>query len=333
MRCTSRRGTVERILALLLGVWMIGTLTACGTETFSMQYDYEYPVSSYKILKADESDLAKSFASSLCVTDANNAGITTVNMSNANAAGLFNVSTGETIYAKNVHTKYNPASLTKVMTALLALKYGELDSNLTVSENAVHLPSGASNCGLKPGDRLTLDQALHALLICSANDAAIVIAEGISGSVEAFAELMNEEAYRIGATNCHFMNPHGLTQEDHLITAYDMYLIFNAACQYDVFTEIISMNSYTTQYFDKSGSVVEMSVKTTNQYLNGNCKTPDRITVIGGKTGTTNAAGQCLILLAKDIYGNSYIGIILGSIERAVLYEQMTGLLGEVYKQ
>lgn len=331
MRCTNKIGA--RISLLLLCVFALGTFTSCGSKKVSMKYDYEYPVSSYKILKADESDLAKSFAADLCVTEADYTEGTTVDMSHANAAGLFNVSTGETIYAKNVHNRYHPASLTKVMTAIVAMKYGELDQVLTVSENAVSLPSGASTCKLVVGDKITLDQALHALLICSANDAAIVIAENISGSVEEFAQLMTNEAHMLGATNCTFENPHGLTQDGHMITAYDMYLIFNEACKYDIFTEIIQMRSYTTQILDKSGNSRDMSVTTTNQYFTGEYRSPDKITIIGGKTGTTNAAGQCLTVLAKDIYGNSYIGIILGGSERSVLYSQMTKLLSEVYNR
>lgn len=296
-----------------------------------MKYDYEYPVSSYKMINTTQAEVADSFASDLCISESDYSEGTSVDMSTATAAGLFNVSTQETLYAKNIFTKLNPASLTKVMTALIALQYGELDMQLTVSNSINNLPYGASTCGLKEGDTLTLDQALHALLICSANDAAIVIAENIGGSIEGFADMMNAEAQQIGATNCYFLNPHGLTEDNHLITIYDMYLVFNEAIQYSKFTEIIAMSTYTTQYYNKSGNPVELDIKTTNLYLNGTVSEPDKITIIGGKTGTTNAAGQCLVILSKDIYGNSYISIILGSNERTVLYKQMTDLLNEIY--
>lgn len=310
---------------------LVSILAGCSEKQVSMQYDYEYPVTSYKIVPTDQSEKATSFASYLCVSEADYSEDTVVNMDNAIAAGLFNISTGETMYAKNIHTKLNPASLTKVMTAIVALKYGEMDMTLTVSKTINDLPYGASTCGLKVGDKLTLSQALHALLICSGNDAAIAIAEGISGSIEEFSALMNEEAKRIGATNSYFLNPHGLTENNHLVTIYDMYLIFNEAIKYDTFTEIIAMQSYQTQYYDKKDKVKEMSIKTTNRYLTNEYGEPDKVTVIGGKTGTTNAAGQCLVLLSKDIFGNSYISIILGASERALLYSQMTSLLDEIY--
>ena len=198
---------------------------------------------------------------------------------------------------------------------------------ITVSSNMGNLESGAVVCGLAEGDQLTLNQALHALLIKSANDAAVAIADHIGGSVEGFADMMNEEAQAIGATNSHFVNPHGLNAENHYVTAYDMYLIFNEALKYDTVNEIISMTSYDTVYTDKNGNEKTLSVKNTNQYLAGNVAAPDRVTVIGGKTGTTSAAGNCLILLARDTSGNPYIAVILKSAERGILYTEMNALL------
>ena len=183
---------------------------------------------------------------------------------------------------------------------------------------------------LKAGDQLTLNQALHALLIHSANDAAAAIAVHIGGSIEGFAEMMNKEALAIGATNSHFVNPHGLTADNHYVTAYDLYLIFNEALKQDLINEIIHMTSYETVYMDKDGNSKSMSLKTTNQYLNGNFKAPEQVTIIGGKTGTTNAAGNCLILLSKDTSGNPYISVILRSKEKQILYTEMTELLNVI---
>lgn len=248
-------------------------------------------------------------------------------MTDATSAGLFDLNSRTVLYAKNIHERLAPASLTKLMTAVVALKYGNPDDVITVSSNMGNLESGAVVCGLAEGDQLTLNQALHALLIKSANDAAVAIAEHIGGSVEGFADMMNEEAQAIGATNSHFVNPHGLNAENHYVTAYDMYLIFNEALKYDTVNEIISMTSYDTVYTDKNGSEKTLSVKNTNQYLAGNVAAPDRVTVIGGKTGTTSAAGNCLILLARDTSGNPYIAVILKSAERGILYTEMNALL------
>ncbi|MDE6219660.1 MAG: D-alanyl-D-alanine carboxypeptidase, partial [Lachnospiraceae bacterium] len=154
-------------------------------------------------------------------------------MSQATAAGLFDLSSGQVIYAKNVHEKLNPASLTKILTALCALKYGNQDDMLTATENVLISESGAVKLGLTAGDTMTMDQALYTLLLKSSNDVAIMIAEHISGSVEEFAKLMNDTANSLGATNSNFVNPHGLTYPNHYTTAYDLYLICNEAVKYD----------------------------------------------------------------------------------------------------
>ena len=183
---------------------------------------------------------------------------------------------------------------------------------------------------LKTGDTMTLDQALHILLLASSNDVALLIADNIGGSVEHFMEMMNEKARELGATNTHFSNPHGLTDPDHYTTAYDMYLIFNQAIKYDTFNQIINMSSYQTTYFDKNGKEIPYSCGTTNRYLRGQTNPPENITVLGGKTGTTNAAGHCLILHSKDIRGNSYISIVMRCLDSDTLYAEMTDLLNEI---
>ena len=108
---------------------------------------------------------------------------------------------------------------------------------------------------------MTLDQALHILLMYSANDVAMLIAENVGGTTERFIEMMNEEAKRLGATNTQFMNPHGLTQDGHYTTAYDLYLIFNEAVQYEAFSEIINMTNYQTTYYDKDGKAKSLSAR------------------------------------------------------------------------
>jgi D-alanyl-D-alanine carboxypeptidase len=179
---------------------------------------------------------------------------------------------------------------------------------------------------------MTLDQALHVLLMYSANDVAMLIAENIGGTVDNFVEMMNDEAARLGATNTHFTNPHGLTDEEHYTTAYDLYLIFNEAIKYDTFSEIIHMATYQTTYYDQSGKAKELSFKNTNGYINGNVAAPENVTVIGGKTGTTAAAGHCLILLSRDVSGSPFISVILHSDTGDGLYSGMSDLLGEINK-
>ena len=292
-----------------------------------MPYEAQGSVSSYQLINITNRETIDPFAKDLCVA-AGNVSATGVDLSRVEAAALFDTKNLETLYAKNVNGQMNPASLTKVMTALVALKYGSPDDIYTASENVLITESGAVLCGLKPGDKMTLDQALHTLLLQSANDVAILIAEGVAGTVADFVELMNEEAQAIGATNCHFLNPNGLTEEGHYVTVYDLYLIFQEALKYDLFNQIIQMNSYSTVYTASDGSEKALEMETTNLFLRGTYDAPANVTVVGGKTGTTNAAGYCLLLLSRDSSGTPYISVILKDESREGLYEDMTDLLG-----
>ncbi len=318
MKCTNKLAALVTALAVCI------SLSGCAGLPFT---------SKYSVLSSGAGErletLYPTFASDYCVV---NSDIKSADLSLGSnlSAGLFDLTRKETLYAINVNEKAMPASLTKVMTAYCALKYGSLDQVLVAGSDVYVTESGAQKINLKEGDRMTLDQALRILLIYSANDVANLIASNISGSIDAFVELMNKEAVSIGATNSHFMNPHGLTDEEHYVTAYDMYLIFNAAMKYDTFCEIINMTEFQTTYYDVKGGVKEVSVSTTNGYLSGKNTAPKGVTVIGGKTGTTQAAGHCLILLARDVSGNPYISVILKDTESGILYTDMSELLSVI---
>ena len=324
MKCTNR-------LLISAGLILSVFLGGCSSSNILTPYTLDSDVSAFSITNHSTDIKIDSFASNLCVGNANVTKYTSVNMAEATSAALFDVNNTNIIYGKNIHERLEPASLTKVLTAVVALEEGNLDDIITVTNDVNINESGATLCGLKPGDTLTLNQALHALLIHSANDAANAIAVHLGGSLEGFADLMNQKAVELGATNSHFVNPHGLSDDDHYTTAYDLYLIFNKAIEYEAFREIIHMENYSTVYQDSVGNEKEMEFKTTNLFLRGNYKSPDKVTVIGGKTGTTNAAGNCLIVLSKDTAGNPYISVILRSKERQLMYEQMIDLLEEIY--
>lgn len=327
MKCTNR---IAIILLLALTMMMC---SGCGKLKYDFAYEPESEVSSFNVLTDTVGGTVEAFAADLCVTAEDIGTNLPVDMSQATSAVLFDLNSRETIYSKNAHEQLHPASLTKVMTALVALKYGSLDQMLTATDAVTITESGAQLLGLKSGDSMTLDQALHALLMYSANDVAMLIAENIGGgSVDNFVNMMNQEARRIGATNTTFLNPHGLTQDGHYTTAYDLYLIFNEAIKYDTFNEIIHMTSYQMTYYDGTGATKERTIETTNLFLKGNYSAPENVNVIGGKTGTTNAARSCLILLSRDASGKPYISVILKAETRDDLYAEMIDLLEEIKK-
>lgn len=306
--------------------------TGCGGSGYEMPYSVDPEVSSYNVIAFGTDNRVEPFAADLCVITDDVFTGDDLNMDEAESAVLFDINNTEVIYSKNAHERLYPASITKIMTALVALKNSSLDQTLKATDSVKITESGAQLCGLKSGDTMTMDQALHVLLMYSANDAAMLIAENVGGTVDNFVEMMNEEAQRIGATNTHFTNPHGLTDKEHYTTAYDLYLIFNEAIKYEAFNEIIHMSTYQTTYYDKNGKAKELSFKNTNGFINGNVSAPENVTVIGGKTGTTAAAGHCLILLSRDASGAPYISVILHSESGDGLYSGMSDLLGEINK-
>ena len=329
MKCINKK---KKIMASLLACALL--LGGCGSNTaFENAYDVNNVSSAYSVLDGDVSSVVQPFAQDLCVTS-ENVTPASIDVANTECAGLFDLTNKEVLYASNIHKQMNPASLTKIMTALIALEQSNMDDVITATSSVNITESGAQLCGFQEGDTFTMDQALYGLLMYSGNDAGVAIAEHVAGSVEAFADMMNERAKDLGATNTHFSNPHGLTAADHYTTAYDLYLIFNAVMQYDKFVEVIHSTEYSSIYHDKNGTEKELSFKSTNQFLNADSgyKSPDNITVIGGKTGTTEAAGACLILLSKDTAGNPYISVILKADDKTVLYTKMTNLLDAITK-
>lgn len=328
MKCTNRN--MKRIVTVIC-ILTVFLSSGCGaTKNYSFAYDRNRNNTSFSV-SADTLD-GKSldgFSSSLCVENSDVI-LESAEITQAEAVGLFDINDSRVIYAKNIHEQINPASITKILTALCAIKYGNLNDVLTASENVHIEESGAVLLGVETGDKMTLDQALYCLMLKSANDVAIMIAEHVSGSVEAFAELMNQEANSLGATNSHFVNPNGLTDPNHYTTVYDLYLICNEAVKYDKFVEVLHTTSYNSVYYDKNQKEKTISISTTNAYLKGEAFAPNQVTVIGGKTGTTQAAGSCLLLYSKDTAGNPYISIVMKSSDRTTLYKEMTEILQEI---
>ena len=142
--------------------------------------------------------------------------------------------------------------------------------------------------------------------------------------------MMNERALKMGATNTHFLNPHGLTQEGHYTCAYDLYLMFNELLKYPEFLDIIQTQSQTIEYTSADGSLNSKDAKTTNQYLKGGIDTPRTVSVIGGKTGSTSAAGKCMILYATSPAGKPYIVVVMGAEDVDTLYKTINNLCNDV---
>lgn len=214
---------------------------------------------------------------------------------NAESAVLMDAATGQILFEKNMHKRQYPASITKIMTGLLAIEKGNLADSITMSREAVFsIGRNSSHIALDVEEELTLEQALYAIAVASANDAANGIAEHISGSLESFARLMNERAIQCGAMDTNFVNAHGLPHENHYTTAYDMAKIMREAVRNPKFLEIFCEARYEMPPTNKQEEV--RYLKSRNIIINGSYECEG---IIAGKNGWTSQANHTLITAAK----------------------------------
>ncbi len=234
----------------------------------------------------------------------------------ATSAIVIDAKTGNVLFEKNSNERRPMASTTKIMTALVAIKHGNLADMVTVNGDVVG-PGSLGGIDLQPGEQLTLKDLLYALLLPSANDAAVAIADHIGGSVGGFAAMMNQEAVSIGVTNTHFTNPHGLDDPMHYTTAHDLAIIAKTALQNPVFSQIVSTKTY---------SINRPSLGFSEPIENENKLLSSYPGATGVKTGYTSRAGNCLVSSATR-GGVSLISVVLGVDWRKDLFDQSAALL------
>ena len=226
-------------------------------------------------LSAENRFQAETLSADLCVGETS-VPLNDISFSSQVKAGLFDLDHKKVVFAQNMYDQVYPASITKIMTALLAMEYNQPDAQVTITEEDLALEDGSQMSGLAVGDTVTMDQLFHALLIYSANDAAMAIARQVGGSVENFVQMMNDN----------------MTHADG--TARTIYL------------------------------------SSTDKYLTGEKNAPENVTVLGGKTGTTDEAGSCLALVSQNAYGEPFISVILHASTKVELYEDMNTLLSNI---
>lgn len=227
----------------------------------------------------------------------------------------------EVLYEVGGHDKVYPASITKVMTALLtleAIESGKLtaQTQITASATAATIPKGSSTANIKAGEVLTVEQLLYCLLLPSANEAAQILVETVGGDIDTFVGMMNDKAKELGCENTHFANPHGFHDPDHYTTPYDITLFMKAAMEYDLFQKIVTSPNYTipATNLSEQRTVHNTNALTSNWTYTGYLYAPGT----GGKTGSTDEAGKCLVETAKK--GDTYlISVVMGEPEKVTL--------------
>ncbi len=193
---------------------------------------------------------------------------------------------GTVLYEKNAYNKVKMASTTKIMTATIVIENCNLNEVVTVSKKAAS--TGGSRVGLKTGDKVSVNDLLYGLMLFSGNDTAVALAEHVAGSVDNFAEMMNNKASELGLKNSHFKTPHGLDKEDHYTTAYELSILSDYALKNKTFATIVSTKTATINI---NGN--PKTINNTNELL-GNLNG-----IYGIKTGFTNGANRCLVTACK----------------------------------
>ena len=218
---------------------------------------------------------------------------------NSRSAVVIDRKSKNIIYGKNENVKKAMASTTKIMTAMVVIQNTNLNNTVEISKKAAG--TGGSRLGLKAGDKITVKDLLYGLLLRSGNDCAVALAEYVAGSVQEFSNLMNQNAQMLGLNNTHFVTPHGLDEEEHYTTAYELAILADYALNNELFAQIVNKKSYTININKNS-----KTLNNTNELL-GNLNG-----VYGVKTGFTNGAGRCLVTSIKR--GNlDVICVVLGA--------------------
>lgn len=233
----------------------------------------------------------------------------------ATCAVLMDAETGQVLYAKDAHRQVAPASLTKMLTALVAAQDRDLDLPVKITGNASRA-SGA-RVGLAVGSEIQLGSLIWGMLMLSGNDAAKAVAIGVAGNIDAFAELMNIRAQELGANHSNFINPNGLSAPGHISTAYDLALIAKALLANPNLAEIVQTQKVTVPWGDG-----EREFKNINRIVR------DYPGALGIKTGYTDEAGFCLAAAAKR-RGRTLISIVLGCSSSQARYNDTVRLLDQ----
>ena len=250
----------------------------------------------YIVFADDENEEISDNLSSLIKVSS---GITNEPTINSRAAIIFDRSSGSILFGKNENEQRKMASTTKIMTAIVVLENANLDDIVTVSAKAAG--TGGSRLGLHTNDKISIRDLLYGLMLCSGNDAAVALAEHVGGDISGFASLMNAKCDSLGLTSTHFVTPHGLDNDEHFTTAYELAIITNYALQNETFCNYVGTKHYTVSINGHS-----KNLSNTNELL-GNIDG-----VYGVKTGFTNGANRCLVTSVKR-NNMDLICIVLGA--------------------
>lgn len=323
----------NKLFKIVLSGIMALSLFGCGRSTDKIANQYTVNNSDAKLYADIPLTYTDGFSSDIAVVGADAVNSPGSDEITSDAALLVDVNTGEVLFQKNPHKREYPASTTKILTSLIAIKYGDANSVRKVGDEVIIKENNVVMCDFRQGDLIPFDIAIHGALMKSGNDAAAVLALFAADNMTDAVALMNKEAKALGATESNFVNPHGLYDDKHYTTAYDLYLIFNEAIKYSKFVDTLSCMKYTSSFTRKTAYgdySISCSYTNSNGFLTGSYTTPDGIKVYGGKAGYTEAARRSYVMLAESNNGHKYIVITMRAESNSLMYKDLTALLKKI---
>ena len=318
------------VLAAAFALGGLGLYMLRGLSAVSEPMPYDSNRMTYQTADLTSLVTAEGFARDLCVGEKDKA-LEGFELSGSACGALYAVSEGKLLFARGMYDTIYPASITKLMTALLAFENGNMDDIVVINWEDLELESGSQVTGLQIGDQVRLGDLVTAMLVHSGNDAAQAIARHIGGSQQAFVKMMNERSKELGATGTHYVNASGLHDPSHYTTVYDIYLTLSEISKYEAFINTSQIRVYQLNYTGADGQPKSVTLDSTDRYVTGEVRPPKNVTILGGKTGTTAMAGSCLALLTQNAYGELFISIIVRSPDKASLYSDMNACLSYIH--
>ena len=317
----------KKIFAVLL-CFSLFLISSCGKKEEAYETSY-YPADILSEMKSHSGvdGMIAGLTEDLCVLPKE--GFFDETLINAGNCGLFSEDTREVLYAKKAEERIYPASLTKCMTALVVLKtIDDLDQEVQVGDEMYDgLSDDSSMAELVKGASYSYRELLYALLVPSGNDAANTLAFHAGGSIEHFVEMMNAEAKHLCMVNTHYANPHGMHDEDHYTTVYDLYLLLNELKNYPEFQECSAKMTASISASVAGQEDIVQTYTSGNSYLRGYTVPPEGLNIVAAKTGYTTKAGRCLVLSLTDDAGNRYDAVLCNAETYDLCYSEMNAML------
>ncbi len=333
-------GKIKRLIALFLTLVLVtGCLTSCGSKEptdLMGNYAASDSVINYDVGAMKEASFAD-LLSKWFICDITEDMMTESyvfdegNEKRWGSAFVVDRTDNKLLFGYDMFRTIYPASVTKLMTALVTLRKCDPKETVTIDAFTADMTRG-SVAELNEGDVITVYNLLVVLLTISANNAAIALARHIAGSEEEFVKLMNEEMDRLGVNNTEFANASGLHLDNHKTTAYDMYIVYQECTKIPEFREIMKLNEGEYEYTNAQGEHCVRHYKSTNCFKIGTYPYPDGITILGGKTGTTDRAGYCLLMHVMGPSGREYIIGAFHCANEEKLYTKLAELMEEYCK-